>query len=58
MMKKKTEKIQKNNQKSFKKEKKNIKKRAKKLATTLNWLDVESIEHNECIINDLSLIHI
>lgn len=52
MMKKKTEKIQKNNQKSFKKEKKNIKKRAKKLATTLNWLDVESIEHNECIIND------
>ena len=36
----------------LKKQKKIIKKKASQLATTLNWLDVEAIENNECIIND------
>lgn len=48
MMKKKNTK----NKTSLKKEKKNLKKKAKKLNSTLNWMDVESIEHNQCIIND------
>lgn len=37
---------------SKKKQEKQLKKKAKAMASTLNWLDVESIEHNMCIIND------
>lgn len=38
--------------KKEKNEKKILKKKAKNLNSTLNWLDVEAIEHDQCIIND------